>query len=284
MKFKILAMATGIYLSQGAHAACPITKDFLDKDNAVQNLTLNEKISCLASELPKVRDGIAFTEISNTLRSGELSAQDVRGVYETLQDELSKPNKEAYHTSFLILALAEVARVDRITPFLSKVEREKLVSIAIKALTDVENYTGFDERVGYIHQIAHAADLVLQLSLNDAIDTDSLQALSTAVQQAINPSSTHFYHYGEPDRLVRATVYLMLRESLTSDYWKLWLTDAAKPPKTTWQNAYGNNEGLAALHNTQSFFNRLLLWTSDAKNPKLKAINEQALLHLKAIR
>ena len=128
------------------------------------------------------------------------------------------------------------------------------------------------------------SDLALQLSLNETINEPQLKALSQAIYQAINPSEIHFYHYGEPDRLVRATVYLMLRESMTLDYWSEWLTVAAQPPFSSWQEAYKTNKGLAALHNTQSFFNRLLVWTASSKNAKLTAINEQVLQHLKTIR
>ena len=284
MKKMLLALATTLCFSQWASASCPLPNTTLADTTAATSLTLNQHVACLASSNPAIRDDIAFKTLSTSLRSGELSTDQVTMVYNLLIDELNKQGKSVHHHSFVVLSLAEVARVDRLTPFLNEDKRKQLIDTAIDSLVHVNDYSGFDDDIGYIHQIAHASDLVLQLALNDAIDKASLESLSLALQKAVNPSTLHFYHYGEPDRLVRATVYLMLRESLDLDYWTKWLENAAQPPQKTWQDAYSNNKGLAALHNTQSFFGRLLLWTADSKNPKLKVINEQALLHLKAIR
>ncbi|WP_338519600.1 DUF2785 domain-containing protein [Alteromonas gracilis] len=284
MKKTLLALATTLCFSQWASASCPLPNTALAGTTAATSLTLEQHVACLASSNPSIRDDIAFKTLSTSLRSGELSTDQVTMVHNLLINDLNKQDKTTHHHSFVVLSLAEVARVDRLTPFLSEDKRLKLVKTAIDSLVYVNDYSGFDHDIGYIHQIAHASDLVLQLALNDAIDKASLESLSLALQKAINPSTLHFYRYGEPDRLVRATVYLMLRESLDLDYWTKWLENAALPPQKTWQDAYSNNKGLAALHNTQSFFGRLLLWTADSKNPKLKAINEQALLHLKVIR
>lgn len=284
MKKTVFTLVAGLSFTQCCYASCPLSPEKSFENSQRIELSLSDSIACLASENPKVRDEIAYTGLSEKLRSGALTVAQIKEVFQELITEIEKSANTAYHHAFLILTVAEIARVDRLTPILTESERGRLVTIATRSLVEVNDYTGFDEKIGYVHQVAHAADLTLQLALNNAIDTASIKRLSVAVRKAINPTVTHFYHYGEPDRLVRATVYLMLRESVPIEYWEQWLINAAQSPLHSWQKAYSTNQGLAALHNTQSFFNRLLLWTAEAKSPRLKMINQKALEHLKAIR
>ena len=270
--------------SQSTFANCPLSPNDIKLEKNSTSLTLDQQIACLSSDIADIRDGIAFSMLSKSLRDATLPLNDVKHVHAELVRAFNDKTHTPHHHSFIILSLAEVARFDRKTPFLNNNERKQLLEISTDALVNVDDYTGFSEDIGYVHQIAHASDLALQLSLNETISEPQLKALSQAIYQAINPSKIHFYHYGEPDRLVRATVYLMLRESMTLEYWSEWLTVAAQPPFSSWQEAYKTNKGLAALHNTQSFFNRLLVWTASSKNAKLTAINEQVLQHLKTIR
>ena len=279
----LLTFVASFAFSQSTLANCPLSLDDVKLEQDSTSLTLDQQIACLSSDVAGIRDGIAFNMLSKSLRDATLPLKEVKHVHDELIRTFNNKTHTSHHHSFIILSLAEVARFDRKTPFLNNNERKQLLNISTDALINVNDYTGFSEDIGYIHQIAHASDLALQLSLNQAFDEPQLKALSQAIQQAINPSEIHFYIYGEPDRLVRATVYLMLRESMTLEYWSEWLSVAAHPPFSSWQEAYETNEGLAALHNTQSFFNRLLVWTANSKNAKLTAINKQVLQHLKTI-
>ena len=210
-------------------ANCPLSLDDIKLEQDSTSLTLDQQIACLSSDVAGIRDGIAFNMLSKSLRDATLPLKEVKHVHDELIRAFNNKTHTSHHHSFIILSLAEVARFDRKTPFLNNNERKQLLNISTDALINVNDYTGFSEDIGYIHQIAHASDLALQLSLNQAFDEPHLKAFSQAIQRAFNPSEIHFYIYGESDRLVRATVYLMLRESMTLEYWSEWLSVAAPP-------------------------------------------------------
>lgn len=254
---------------------------FSDPDNSK---TIDGYIACLSAADPIIRDEYAYMELSRKLRNDPPDSSKMKAIYLDAVNDFRQTDITAYHRSFLTLALSEIARVDRFTPFLSEKDRQFLVDTSVSLLTQSTDLTGFDPDIGYVHQIAHAADLVLQLSLNKAIDSKQLRLLSQATKAAINPDTLHFYHYGEPDRLVRASVYLMVREELDEAYWQEWLNDFEKYNKAPWNKAYQTNEGLAALHNTQNYLNRLLLWSYNAKNERLTKIHDLTLVLLKKVR
>lgn len=148
MKKTLLALATTLCFSQWVSASCPLPNTTLAGTTAATSLTLEQHVACLASSNPAIRDDIAFKTLSTSLRSGELSTDQVTMVYNLLIDDLNKQDKSAHHRSFVVLSLAEVARVDRLTPFLSEDKRTQLIDTAIDSLLNVNDYSGFDDDIG----------------------------------------------------------------------------------------------------------------------------------------
>lgn len=251
---------------------------------SAKQYSINTLIDCLASKHPALRDEFAFTELSSRLRDNTFAPDELVDYFNQVTSSILSDKQTTYHRSFLTLALSELARVDRKSPYLNQSQREQLVNIAVKLFSQTTDFTGFNEEVGYVHQIPHTADLVLQLALNPGIDKQQIIELSKSLAKVINPTPIHFYHYNEPDRLVRASVYLMMRSELKESYWQQWLGHLSTYKKGDWNRAYEDNEGLAAMHNTQSYLNRLLLWTYNAKNERLAKIHQQTLELLKKVR
>ncbi|MAB93719.1 MAG: hypothetical protein CL593_10265 [Alteromonas sp.] len=241
-------------------------------------------LPCFASPSPAIRDDYALTTFSHILRTGQVSEAALVSMILDIQEQLRNPRIKQYHKAFLTLGLAEIARVDRITPFLNESQRKALVETAVFLFKTTTDFTGFDDKYGYIHQIPHTADLVLQLALNERISQHQLIALAQSLKTVINPSQVVFYHTNEPDRLARASIYLFLRKELSEAFITQWLEDVSLPPNGSWEAAYQSKKGLAAMHNVKGFLGRLLLTSYDKQNERIALVHAHALAQLRRVR
>ena len=229
-------------------------------------------LNCLASPDPILRDGIAFEALSYWLRNDQLSQSIYIQMFNHLTHVLNS-NVEDFHgvyQSFSILTLSEVARVDRKLPFLTDKQRVYLVKIGTGYLTNLKDYRGFSDKVGFRHGIAHSSDLMLQLTLNPAIKKPQLDKILKSLASQTSANEQHSFINGEPKRIAMAVLYAFLREEYSVDDWNLWLNSVTKPsPFEQWQNVYQSEKGLIKLHNIQNFLYALYATIKPSKNEKL---------------
>lgn len=271
---KLLSGAVGLALGCGeaAHAQCPppewpvaelqrIKADQWKLADDVQRQALSLALMpCLAHSDPALRDGLAFEGLSALLRGKHLTEASQRAIYQAQLALLSPTagDTHGFAKPFAALVLSEVARADRLVPFLSVAERAALVTVGTEYLASVKDYRGFATGEGWRHAVAHAADLMLQLALNPAIDAAQLQTILLAVQSQIAPPGEHFYIYGEADRLARPVLYAARRGVLDTSFWTPYIGTLASPaPLKTWDDAFNSQAGLARLHNVKSFLRAL---------------------------
>ena len=219
-------------------------------DNARQALAL-ALLDCLASPDPELRDGVAYDAIAHWARAKALTPATLQSIRTTLLPRLlpgADPN--GFAQPFAALTLAEVARADRVQPFLGDAERAELVLAATTYLTTLADYRGFDASEGWRHGVAHGADLLLQLSLNLALDRAQLDAILAAVASQVMPAAGHFYVYGEGERLMAPVFYIGRRGALSSEDWSAWF--AALAAKRTTPDV-PTQASLAARHDLAAF-------------------------------
>jgi hypothetical protein len=229
-------------------------------------------LNCLASPDPVLRDGIAFEALSSWMRNKQLNNKFHKVIFEKLYAALNKKENdpEGVYLPFVSLVLAEVARVDRIEPFLGKLQREQLVKAAVNYLVELRDYRGFDETIGWRHGIAHTADLFLQLALNPQLEKPLLDKILNAIANQISAKNNHFYIYGEPQRLAMPLIYVLLTGKYSVDEWEDWLAKISlASPLKSWNDAYKSQYGLAKLHNTRNFLNSLYTNIKNSKNENL---------------
>ena len=198
-----------------------------------------------------LRDGIAFDAISHWARGRALTPATLQSIRTTLLPRL-RPEADAngFAQPFAALALAEVARADRVQPFLSEGERAELVDAATTYLATLGDYRGFDPSEGWRHGVAHAADLLLQLSLNLALDRAQLDGILAAVASQAMPASGHFYIYGEGERLMAPVFYIGRRGALSRAEWSEWFARLASRRR---RGRPATPASLAANHDLAAF-------------------------------
>ena len=158
-------------------------------------------------------------------------------------------------TSFHALTLAEVARTDRIKPWMTDAARQQMVDASAHFLNSITDYRAFTQSEGYFHSVAHGADFALQLALNPAVTKAQLDRLLAAIARQVAPQdATVAYWAGEPDRLARAVTFIAQRKLHSDQEWQAWFATVMDPrPLAAWDAAFKSEAGIRKHHNARAF-------------------------------
>jgi Protein of unknown function (DUF2785) len=223
-------------------------------------------VHCLAEPDPVLRDDVAFDALQTWMRAGLLDRPTLHTLRSGLMAMLAAPADAAgFRQPFAALVLAEVARVDRLQPWLSADERDGLVAQAARYLAGVQDLRGFDPVEGWRHGVAHGADLMLQLALNPALQRDQALVMLQAIASQVRPAGEHAWRYGEPARLAAPVFHLARREWLQADDWQRWFDGLTRrPPGETGVTP----ASLARRHNLQAFLAVLYTTVQESAAPE----------------
>jgi hypothetical protein len=218
-------------------------------------------VACTASPDPFLRDQIAFEALSHMLREGQIGPEARIRIARDLLARLRGTDTQGFARPFAALVLAESVRADKIEAHLPAALRRDIADAAITYVATANDYRGFDEREGWRHAVAHGADLLMQIANNPNFkDRAQLDRLRDAVGAQIAPAS-HFYIYGEPERLMRPIVILSQRGLFTQAEWDAWFEKLGRPaPLASWDDAFQSQAGLAKRHNLRAFL--YAAWTN----------------------
>ena len=238
-------------------------------DSAQRQQIALTMLECLGHPDPQLRDGIAFEALSFWMRGELLNTETVQQIRQQLIKQIqTKPatNDEGFTQPFAALVLAEVARVDRRKAFMTDDQRQDMVDTAAHYLHHISDFRGYDEKAGWRHGVAHAADWMMQLSLNPALKKNQHEIMLAALAHQIR-NDQHFYQYGEAERLMTPVFYLGLRSALTNEEWEGWFSSLLATnldlKKTT-------QASLARKHNLNAFFSAMYLNLQESKQVALQ--------------
>ncbi|RLA32758.1 MAG: DUF2785 domain-containing protein, partial [Gammaproteobacteria bacterium] len=198
-----------------------------------------ELVDCLGDPDPQIRDGIAFEGFVTLLRGKQLQPDAIHTLLTAMTNQLNSDEEDqlGFRKPFLALALAEVARVDRIEPIFSGAERDELVTTSADFMRSIDDYRGFSEKEGWRHAVAHTADLQMQLTLNAAVTHEQLLRIRDAIATQVAPQGEHFYVYGENERLARPILFMAARDVSTEQEWVDWFAKlGAADPYESWND------------------------------------------------
>ena len=141
---------------------------------------------------------MVFEALSSWMRAGNLDRATLIDLRDVLIPMMKAPDPQGFRRPFAALVLSEVARTDRIKPWLSPDERQAIISAAENYLPGIEDYRGFSDTEGWRHGVAHGADLILQLALNQDVAKPQLDRLRHAIATQVSPSRVMHYTPGSP--------------------------------------------------------------------------------------
>jgi hypothetical protein len=169
-------------------------------------------------------------------------------------------------------------------PVFSDEERATLVMAATAYMRGIDDYRGFDQQTGWRHGVAHAADLLMQLSLNPALDRSQLETILDAVASQVTPEGSHFYIYGESGRLARPVLFIAMRAVFDDREWANWIGDVTSAgPFGEWSEVFSSQAGLARLHNIRAFAQAIYVNSTASDQESLAPLRSSALEALKKL-
>ena len=233
-------------------------------------------IACLGDPDPNVRDQLAFERLSAAMRAGEVDRATLAEIDSRLLKLVSAPDPQGFQRPFAILTLAEVARTDRIKPWMDAADREQLVKVATDYLTTLTDYRAFNDKEGFRHGVAHGADLAMQLALNPATTKLQLDRLLEAVASQVTPKDPAVaYWAGEPDRLARPVLFIAQRKLHSDAEWKAFFDKVMNPaPLASWDQAFSSERAIKKHHNVRAFLLSMFATASTTEDAGIKQLLE----------
>ena len=281
-------------MSTWAIAACPPEgtdaaslqllkqQQFVLEDAGARDALALGLVDCLGSPDPALRDGIAFEGLTAWLRGKQLDETTRRALRTRLYALLDAEDTDGFQRPFAALVLSEVARTDRIEPWMSAQERDAMVSRAADYVSSVRDYRGFDNAQGWRHGVAHGSDWLMQLALNPALDRAQADRILAAVAVQAVPESAHAYVFGEAGRLARPVVYVAQRGLLSEAEWIAWF--GALPARLgDPAQAYADEAWLARRHDLMAFLSALHLEAVESKDPKIQALRGAVVMGIRGV-
>lgn len=232
----------------------PIREQAADADLPADSLAA-DLVSCLGSANPELRDRIGYELFTYWLRQEKLSNGARHSLLAALHGNLSAD--QTLLRSFSALILAELMRSDANDAFMDNGERNALLDSAAQAIAAETDFRGLEPDIGWVHPVAHMADLLWRFALHPATDSEQSVAILAAVGEKVAPVKVA-YAFNEGDRLARVVATLIQRELLDPRYVADWISDFQSPKSMEkWSDAFAHPAGMAELHNTKQFLRAL---------------------------
>src|SRR4051812_45475125 len=172
-----------------------------------------ELIGMLRSPDPVVRDLQGYAVLANWIRRGELSNEQLRALGDELVPRFGDPEIQA--RAFVPLILNSVVSAGVFEPsWVPPFERWYV------AETDLR---GYDAELGWLHAVAHGADLLGTLGLYPAVEP--VEMLRLGIGRLLTPTE-YVLRDMEDDRLSYALAATLTRPELTVEDATEWLVPA----------------------------------------------------------
>jgi len=174
-----------------------------------------ELIGMLRSPDPVVRDLQGYAVLANWIRRGELSNEQLRALGDELVPRFGDPEIQA--RTFVPLILNSIVSAGVFEPsWVPPFERWYVAE---------EDLRGYDAKLGWLHAVAHGADLLGTLGLHPAVEP--VQMLRLGIGRLLTPTP-YVLRDMEDDRLAYALAITLTRDDLTDADATLWLDPAIR--------------------------------------------------------
>jgi len=228
-------------------------------DNYSANELAPALVECLGSENSELRDGIGYELFTYWLRNEKLSSESKLDLLNSLSENLTLSDEaHSLQRSFSALVLSELLRADNLSSFMADEDREMLLQTTVNAMAIETDFRGFDDNLGWVHPIAHLADVLWRFSLHSALSAQQAQLILNAVRsKAVTSESAYITNEG--DRLARSVTVLITRNLLPAAEFASWLRSfETSQSGSAWSNSFTSNQGMIELHNTKLFIRALI--------------------------
>lgn len=227
-----------------------------------------ELLSYLGSPDPELREGPAYAILDSWIHRNYYFHADLWEMATQLLHHLTiglgeQQTDTIFWRSFSLLILTEIIYHDLTHPTLSTTEVRQLLEQALAYFEAEQDLRGYDPEKGWMHAIAHAADLLWVLAQHCDVTAPDLSRIMDALAGKITTPVAHVYLYGEEERLVRTIMGVLQRDLLTLPSLATWLELLTHPKgRIAWSESFEGGKMMdvvrseaetCARHNTKSF-------------------------------
>ena len=275
--------------AETAHVACENDQSSIEywrkvRENAAAENANSLALSlaeCLRSPNAELRDRIAYEVLTYWMRKDRLDPEQVAALEVRLVPWLatdSDTDDSAISRAFSALVLSEVVRYDALNPFMQEQELAKLHSAATTMFAQERDYRGLTDELGWIHTVAHGADLLWRLSLHPKSTEDQQSKILAVLGSQIVRADIPAYTFNEFDRIARVATAIISRGEVNQDELAHWVVEMADPGELgEWNRAFSSPSGMAQLHNQKHFLRALMYSISDGQPDTIKQTLKEAL-------
>jgi len=239
-------------------------------------------IACLGDPDPVMRDDIAYEALAKWLRANAFDADTLRAMRDALYAQLDGDDEPGFRRPYAALVLSEVARTDRIKPWMTPEERAAMVEKAASFVESVHDYRGFDDKEGWRHGVAHGSDWLMQLALNTALEKEQTDRILAAVATQVVPDAAPSYVFGESGRLARPVMYVAQRGFYSEAEWTKWF-DALPPKIGDPAQAWNDSHWLARRHDLMAFLMSLYIEADQSEDANIHRLKPVIVATVKAV-
>ena len=232
-------------------------------EHTLENLT-DILFSYLGSTDPELRDNIAYEVYANWLEQGVYSSDVIRWHVDRLLLNLEKGIGESssdtvFLRAFSVLLLAEIVHNDNKKPLLDAAQAKTILEKGIWYLGAEKDPRGHIPVKGWAHALAHTADLMMVFARNRHADAADLWSILSTISNQIIHSTHYIYIHGEDERLARAVIEVLRRDSVSLNQLEAWAKTFSRPDGKDWKGAYMDEDRNRAYQNTRNLLRSMYL-------------------------
>ncbi|MDY0074882.1 MAG: DUF2785 domain-containing protein [Acholeplasmataceae bacterium] len=178
---------------------------------------------------PHIRDDLVYAIFAHLILDHHLGEDELTSIcYRMLSEDFltydleNKVEHSVLKRSFTLLQLVVIVYIHRRDHIIAKKTMMDLLNIFLDYTKLETVHQGYDPKVGWIHTIAHSADLFGQLMQIEWISESELKLLFNGIREMIKGASCYLM-YNEDERMVVAVKKGLDRHILPQDYLSKWI-------------------------------------------------------------
>ncbi len=229
-------------------------------------------LSYLGSLDPEIREQLAYRILDTWIHRECYSHTELwnmaRQLLHHLTTGLGEQNSDmVFLRSFSLLILTEIVYYDLTHSILEETEVRQMLEQVLVYFSAEKDLRGYDSEKGWIHAIAHTADLLWVLAQQRFLIASDLERILNAIMQKITAPIAHIYLYDEDERLTRTVMGALQRNLLTLPFLATWLGQLTHPEgRIAWNESFESGRLMdvarseietCAHHNTKHFLRSL---------------------------
>ena len=258
-----------------------IESDFAVPEGASACELIVELNELLGSPDTEMRDRFGF-EIpwAWIIRDDRLSPVELRRLLRLWSDNLQVGLGDVGMDSVLLrsfsaLSLSLVAARDMLRPFLEADEVAAFLSTALTYFDEERDLRGFDDERGWLHSVAHGADVIKFLARSPHLRRGDQQRILESLTAKLAGGGV--YAHREDERLAEVVVSLLRRSDLDADAFDAWLADVSDAGRRRRAAPKATSRLLAVEQNSRHLLSSMfvILSTEESLSPREQRARDQ---------